>query len=58
LEDALAVTQGDTWVVYLSDGGYSRLVIRPDTEVSVWLVRSLSLDKPRARAMQLGIPLL
>jgi hypothetical protein len=59
LEDAHETIQsGETWVVYLSDGGYSRLVIRPDSQVPIWLIRSLSLDKPKKRAQELGVPLL
>lgn len=49
--------QGDIWVVYLSDGGYSRLILDLFGNKLVWLNRGLSLDKPKQRAEALGLPL-
>jgi hypothetical protein len=58
LSDALKYFfQGDIWVVYLSDGGYSRLILDLFGNKLVWLNRGLSLDKPKQRAEALGLPL-
>jgi hypothetical protein len=46
--DALA-NQLDTYIVYLSDGGYSRLVLRPEDGRPVSLDRGLSLPRVVAR---------
>jgi hypothetical protein len=53
-----AIQEGETWVVYLSDGGYSRLVIEPmhsPNGTLIWLNRGLSLDKPKSRAAEIGL---
>jgi len=47
LERAVSLLEGETWEIYLSDGGYSRLVIQivdPDAP-SLWLDRELSLPR-------------
>jgi hypothetical protein len=46
LGDAEGLLEGDTWEVYLSDGGYSRLILQiaDPEQPPIWIVRSLSRE--------------
>jgi hypothetical protein len=50
-KDAEALLSGEPWLIYLSDGGYSRLVVQvvdPD-QPPVWIDRGLSTASAIAR---------
>ena len=54
LRAAKDVIAGDVWIMHLSDGGYSRLVISMFDEPHVWIDKSASLSKVLGRWATLG----
>ena len=53
LNSAKRLLEGEVWIVHLSDGGYSRLVI-DFFENRIWLDQSVSLPKAIVRWSQLA----